>query len=93
MKWIIGGAVTGWAGIVWLAWTLADKRIALCEYEMPCIVRATAARDATLIWGLGIGLAAAVAFALAAWLRGYRFSLPTRAPREASQAQQSRRLP
>ena len=50
MKLIALVGFTGWAGIVWLAWTLADNRIAACRYSegWTCKMRATATRDGIL---------------------------------------------
>ena len=62
MKWIAAGLLAGWTGIVALAWYLADRRIWLCtndvwpDTQSPCFTRATATRDAVLIWGPAIGL-------------------------------------
>lgn len=68
LKRVAAGALIGWAAIVGLAWWLASERIALCgkswEATTSCVIRATAARDSALIWGLSIGLAAAIIFAL-----------------------------
>ena len=66
MKWIAFGALAGWAGIVRLAWVLADRRIAVCHYdtEGACALRATAARDAVLTSGLIVALLVVVALAV-----------------------------
>jgi len=67
-------AITGWAGIVALAWWLADRRIGICSgisiysaevSHTNCIARATAARDSILIYGLSIGLVAAIVLSVA----------------------------
>lgn len=55
-NWIVAGAA--WAGIVALAWWLADQRIEICSYERACKLRATVTRDDILVWGVGVGLAA-----------------------------------
>ena len=55
-KWIIGGALAGWAAIIGLAYRLASARIDLCDYEKACIIRATAVRDNVLITGLIVAL-------------------------------------
>ena len=70
MKWIAVGLMAGWTGIVALAWYLADRRIWLCtndvwpDKQSPCFTRATATRDAVLIWGPAVGLALLVGIAL-----------------------------
>jgi hypothetical protein len=82
MKWIISGALAGWAAIVRLAWVLADRRIHICfraDTETACTLRATAARDAVLTGGLTIALLGLIA--TAAVLRWRRLKL--RAPDEA----------
>ena len=64
-------AVCGWAGIVSLAWWLANERITICEStDDRCIIAATAMRDSSLVWGLSIGLAGALVFALILARRG-----------------------
>ena len=62
MKWVAAAALTGWAGIVWLAWHLAEARMIACKYSggYTCELRVLTSRDNTLLWGLGIGLAALV---------------------------------
>jgi hypothetical protein len=66
----------GWSGIVGLGWWLADRRIELCRYSSgyTCELRATAARDDVLIWGLAIALAAILLFAAAARYARFRRS-------------------
>jgi hypothetical protein len=67
IKRVAAGAFVSWAGIIGLAWWLAARRIEICGdayYNKTCVIRATAARDSALIWGLSIGLAAAIIFAL-----------------------------
>jgi hypothetical protein len=52
-------ALIGWAIIIWIAWHLANARIALCGPVLPdesCLIRTTAARDFTLTVGLTGGL-------------------------------------
>ena len=58
MKLIALVGFTGWAGIVWLAWTLADNRIAACRYSegWTCKMRAIATRDGILTNGLTVAL-------------------------------------
>ncbi|MFM5924579.1 MAG: hypothetical protein ACKOPG_10390 [Novosphingobium sp.] len=58
MKRIAALALIGWSGIVWLAWHLADARIAACRYSTgyTCELRATAARDTILTNGLTVAL-------------------------------------
>ncbi|MCL6684468.1 hypothetical protein [Sphingomonas alba] len=57
-------ALMGWAGIVALSWWLAERRIEICDDSASCVIRATAARDNALIWGLIIALVGAVLFSL-----------------------------
>lgn len=65
-------AFVGWAGILALAWWLADRRIAFCHdtdsytAQANCLVRATAARDSALILGLSVGLVGAILLSLVA---------------------------
>lgn len=60
-------AAVGWGWIVWLGWSLADRRIAICGYgEEGCRIRATAARDAVLTHGLTVLLIGAVIAAVVA---------------------------
>ena len=58
MKRIALVGFTGSTGIVWLAWTLADNRIAACRYleGWTCKMRATATRDGILTNGLSVAL-------------------------------------
>jgi hypothetical protein len=76
MKRIAIGGLVGWSGIVALAWWLADRRIELCRYSSgyTCELRATAARDDVLIWGLTVALAAILLFAAAARYARFRRS-------------------
>lgn len=84
MKWIITAGLAGWAGIVALAWNMADHRIARCYYlENDCIIRAAANRDAVLTGGLTVALVAMLGVAVLS-LRLKRTS--HRIPREANQA-------
>lgn len=65
MSRIVAFALSGWAGIVGLAWWLANRRIGLCHWsETDCIVRATATRDYVLIAGLAFGFAVALSIAV-----------------------------
>lgn len=66
-KRITAFALTGWAAIIGLAWVMADRRIGLCPKDAygnleptGCLLRATADRDAVIVWGLGIALAVAL---------------------------------
>lgn len=70
IKRIIAGGLVGWAGIVALAWWLAQMRIEICDKasataEASCAVRATAARDHVLTSGLTVALIGAVVAAFA----------------------------
>ena len=76
MKRIAVAAALGWGSIVWLGWSLADRRIAICgswtdASDVACRLRATAARDAILTHGLTVALVAGVSMALLAggWSR------------------------
>ena len=72
-KWIVALALTGWAGIVWLAYSLADARIGLCHYsETSCIVRTTAARDSVLTFGLAVALGFVILTLIVVAARGRR---------------------
>lgn len=86
MKWIVALGLAGWAGVVALGWKLADERLgALCHYRAEhCDPKLIAQRDAVLTNGLTVALVAAIAFALAVWLRRERLKAPTL--REANQA-------
>ena len=92
MKWIVGGAVLGWAGIVALAWHLAGARIAFCQWDGDCMVRTTAARDATLIYGLSFGLLGAIGFGLIVAFRNQRLNRSEHAPREARRTERTKLL-
>lgn len=75
MRRVAIGSAAGWAGIVWLSWSLADRRIAICggwmeASDVACRIRATAARDAILINGLTVGLVAGLAIAIFAGICG-----------------------
>ena len=66
----------GWAALVELAYVLADRRIAICTpfgdahlQDITCTLRATAARDATLIWGIGLALVAIAVLLVISQLR------------------------
>ena len=74
--WIV--AAVWWAGIVWLAYRLADQR-AWCDAHCPDLV---ATRDNVLIWGGSIPLALFVLLALLGRVRIGRLNLrwPTRTP-------------
>lgn len=86
MKWIVSLGLTGWAGIVALAWRLADDRLgALCHYRAEhCDARLVAQRDAVLTNGLTVALVALLGLALAGWLRKER--LKAQVQHAASQA-------
>ena len=80
MRWIVGGVLAGWAGIVWLAYVLAARRIQLCgnnhdDVWRACVIRTTATRDAVLTGGLTVALAGLAGLALLAHLRGWRLNL------------------
>ena len=95
IKWIAAATVSGWAGIVWLAWYLANERVRFC-YPMPeenCLIRTTAARDAVLVWGLTIGLVLMASGALAWTLWFARLSHHPMRGRPATQAEPTRKLP
>ena len=66
MKRIALVGFTGWAGIVWLAWTLADARLGpLCRYrQLECNARLVAQRDAVLTNGLTVALVGLLALML-----------------------------
>lgn len=67
MRRIAIAAAVGWGWIVWLGWSLADRRIAICGYgEEACRLRATAARDAVLTHGLTVLLIGVVVVAMVA---------------------------
>lgn len=72
MRRIAAFGLIGWAGIVGLSWYLANERLHHCYNwqfdDSPCIMRALAARDSTLVYGLSIGLAVAIVLATLAWL-------------------------
>ncbi len=85
MKRIAIAASVGWAAILGLAWYLANARIRLCEYGATnCIVRTTAARDSTLVYGLSIGLIVGVMTAILV-MAGSRARAPD-APNDAPTA-------
>ena len=69
VKWIIGAAFIGWAGIIRMAYNMADARANLCtngypSYSNECAVRALAVRDGILTTGLIVALVAAIIIAL-----------------------------
>ena len=68
--------LAGWSGIVALAWWLADSRIEICRHSSgyTCELRATAARDEGLFWGLAVALVAILLFAVAARYAHFRSS-------------------
>lgn len=93
MKWIITLGLLGWAGIVALAWRMANERIALCGWgDSNCVIRATAMRDNVLVWGLTAALVALVVVGLAAWVRHERLKRAGQGPASANRAAM-RRLP
>ncbi len=66
---IIAAGLLGWAGIVAVAWHLADKRIGLCyELDTKCIIATTADRDFILSLGLSVALIAMIWVAVT-WTR------------------------
>lgn len=73
MKWMIGGVLAAWAAIVWLAWTLADRRMVGTCYQqvrgIGCDIGAIAVRDWILVAGFAVPLILFVALALAGVLR------------------------
>lgn len=73
-NWIVAG--TAWAGIVALAWRLADQRSAVCgSFDADCRFDAAATRDGVLIWGLSIPLALFVLLTIAGRARIGRLNL------------------
>jgi len=73
MRLIAIGGLAAWAGIVALAWWLADARIDICGFEKTdCELRATAARDAVLIWGLIVSVISILAVTGVAQYRRHR---------------------
>ena len=67
MKRIVIAGLSGWAGIVGLAYWMANARIELCDYgSESCAIATTATRDNLLIGGLVVALVAAVALAVIA---------------------------
>ena len=86
---IVALALTGWSGIIALAWWLADRRIEICGdrmYNRDCIIEAAAARDTVLIAGLSVALAVLIVAALVGARRAERL-----VPKNLSDG--SRRLP
>lgn len=68
MKRITVMALAGWAGIVWLAYSLASARIGLCYFhDTACIIRTTATRDNVLIWGAAVALLGLIVAAALEW--------------------------
>ena len=63
MRTIIILALIAWGAICAGAWHLADKRIAICNFEHMCVIRATAVRDDVLIWGPAVALVALLVLA------------------------------
>lgn len=94
MKWIVTATAIGWAGIVALAWRLADERAQLCYYiDDKCKIAALATRDATLTSGLTVALVAGAGFAFVALARSGRLNLrPGQAPASTSSAERMKRL-
>src|SRR3990167_6766806 len=90
MRWIATGALAGWLGIVWLAYVLAEQRMAACGYspfyDRACALRVTTARDNILIGGLTIGLLAVIALAYL-WVRHDRLKRRSAAQPEATPEQ------
>ena len=94
MKWIALGTLTGWAGIVWLAWALADSRVAICYFgDERCKITATAARDAVLIGGLTVALVGLAVAGCVALVRSGRLNLRSRSGSSTIQAASLKRLP
>ena len=56
MKRIALVGLTGWARIVALAWSLANDRVLICDYNVACQLRVAASRDVTLTNGLTVAL-------------------------------------
>ena len=74
MKWNWLVASTAWAGIVGLAWWLADRRVGYCgtyhdDAWARCAVAAAATRDNALLWGGSIPLALFVLLTIAGHAR------------------------
>lgn len=67
MKRIVLMALTGWAAIVWLAYTLADRRVGWCSAYRDCIERAQITRDNVLVWGAIIALLGLIVAAVIEW--------------------------
>lgn len=88
MKWIVLAGFAGWAGIVGLAWWLADRRLGgMCHWrEEYCNPALIAQRDGILTGGLTIALIAALLIAVAV-VRSKRLNRPT------NPVQHLRRLP
>lgn len=79
---IIGAGLAGWAGIVALAWRMADKRIGLCsDLDRDCEIATTASRDFVLTAGLTVALVVIVTAALIWARRTGRLSSFTQANR------------
>lgn len=95
MKRFTIGVGSAWIGIVALAWWLAEQRMKFCwqsyGWDHECFMRATATRDATLIWGAGIGLAAFTVGYLA--LGGARVRRPANQAERAKPARSASLLP
>ena len=87
MKWIVIAGLAGWAGIVWLAWTLANDRIGPGCAHTHCEKLFTQ-RDAVLTNGLTVALVALIAVAVLALVRSERLKRGG-----ANQAQRPTRIP
>lgn len=85
MKRIVFWALPGWAGIVWLAHLLADRRVTYCQnHSASCnVVENMATRDNVLIWGAAIALLGLIVAAVTEYRsrRANRVSSVTRGPR------------
>ena len=68
VKWIIGAAFIGWAGIVQLAYSMAEARMPWCYSDGACLIRTQATCDYVRTVGLTVALVAAVIVALV-WTR------------------------
>ena len=84
MKLIVAGVLTGWTGIVALAWWLADRRLgSMCKFmEQYCNASQLATRDWTLVAGIALPFLLISWLALTGRIRIARLNLrwPTRTP-------------
>ena len=83
---IVTVALLAWAGIIALAWWLAQARIDICRYDPPCVIRTTAARDYVLIAGLIAVFGAFLIAALIGLRKDYWPKIEVRNGERASEA-------